>query len=756
MAVGPFVFLYAALVGFFAFAAVYHLILWWSSRQERLLLVLSAHCGVLAASSVALVAIHTATTTTAAHNALRARVSLGLLLMVTWLWSVSLVSGVRARRFVWSLTIALLAVFPLQALVMPLNAPILSVDRVAMPWGEVISIPQQAPPGWWYAPLFVAVFSIAIFGLYCGSRLWLRDRVAGTLLLLAAGGIVLTLVEQFLKGYGKLASVPFLGVAPHVFWVCAVAILIARARRQTREQLMASEHRFRGIFDQTFQFMGLIRTDGTLVEANRTALEFAGVREEDVIGKPFWETPWWAHSEELRDRLREAVRAAAAGATVRFEATHPRPDGGMAHVDFSLKPVHDERGEVSLLIPEGRDITEWKRADEARRQLESQLAQAQKMEAIGQLAGGVAHDFNNLLTVINGYVGLLQARTDADDPKSALLDGVRDASDRASALTRQLLTFSHQQVVEPRVLELNDVVAETERMLRRLIGEDVRLVTALDPDLACVTADPGQIGQVIINLTLNARDAMPTGGEVIVETRNVEVDEAFAATHPGASPGSYVLLAVTDTGCGMSAEVRSRIFEPFFTTKRVGRGTGLGLATVRTIVEQSGGFLSVASKPGEGSTFGVYLPALDAPVPARELDLGAAAVPGGTETILLAEDDDSVRALTREILQEVGYTVLEAPSGAEAVRIAERYPQPIDLLITDVVMPEMGGRKLVERLALVRPGLKVLYVSGYTDDAVVLHGVLQADVAFLQKPFTIAAIARKVRQTIDAPAAAPR
>ncbi len=486
------------------------------------------------------------------------------------------------------MTLILLSLFVVQAAVMPLNSTVTSLTRLTLPWGETITQPSFSTPGWWLGPLYALVMSSHVFGLYCGARLWMRDRVAGALILFATVGTLLILTLDAMRSF-HAAVVPFIGVVPHVLWVSVIAILIAREHRRTREQLAASEQRFRGIFDQTFQFIGLMRTDGTLIEANRTALQFAGIREADVIGKPFWETPWWSHSPELQRRLRDAVASARAGKTVRFEATHPRPDGRLAHVDFSLKPIGNGQGEVTMLIPEGHDITDRKEAEEQRRVLEAKLSQAQKMEAIGQLAGGVAHDFNNLLTVINGYGELLQTLTPADDARHAMLEGIVDAGKRAASLNRQLLTFSRRQVVEPRVVDLNAVVVEAERMLRRLIGEDIRLVTVLEPALACVKADAGQIGQVIMNLAVNARDAMPTGGTLTISTANVEMDDALSARHPEAAPGRYVMLTVTDTGTGMSPEIQARIFEPFFTTKVPGKGTGLGLATVRTIADESEG-----------------------------------------------------------------------------------------------------------------------------------------------------------------------
>jgi signal transduction histidine kinase len=391
-------------------------------------------------------------------------------------------------------------------------------------------------------------------------------------------------------------------------------------------------------------------------------------------------------------------------------------------------------------------------SEEQRKRTEDQLRQAHKMEAVGRLAGGIAHDFNNLLTVITGYSDLLLADLPRDHFAHQPILEMRKSSDRAAALTRQLLAFSRRQILQPVVLDLNAVVTDLEKMLRRLIGEDIDLVTYLDPTLCRVKADSGEIEQVVMNLVINARDAMPKGGRITIETSNRELDEAYVGSHVEARPGSYALLAVSDTGSGMTPDIKARIFEPFFTTKEVGKGTGLGLATVHGIVKQSGGHLEVYSEVGRGTVFKIYLPRHGEPVatPARA-EAAEPLAPHGTETVLLAEDELTLNGMARLILESKGYTVLSADDGAEALELGRRHQGSIDLLLTDVVMPQMSGRELAEQLAALRPGLKVLYMSGYTDEAVVRHGALETGAAFLQKPFAPAVLARKVREVLDRP-----
>jgi nitrogen-specific signal transduction histidine kinase len=382
--------------------------------------------------------------------------------------------------------------------------------------------------------------------------------------------------------------------------------------------------------------------------------------------------------------------------------------------------------------------------------LEEQLRQSQKLEAIGRLAGGVAHDFNNLLTVVTGYAEILQNRLHADDPVSVEVEHIRKAGERAVSLTRQLLAFSRRQMLQPKVLDLNEVVSEMGNLLRRLIGEDIDLITVLEPKLGRVRADPGQIEQVIVNLSVNARDAMPRGGRLLIETSNVELDEAYARGRVDLVAGRHVVISVSDTGSGMDEATASQVFEPFFTTKRNGEGTGLGLSTVYGIVKQSGGDIWVYSEPDQGTTFKIYLPRLDDLEETGGRDRRPTGPVGGSETVLLVEDEGEVRSLARKILEMNGYTVLEAENGDQALALAQRQERPIDLLVTDVVMPGINGRKLAERLTSLRGNIKVLLLSGYTDDALVREGMLDEALPFLEKPFTTLSLIRKVREVLDA------
>jgi PAS domain S-box-containing protein len=440
---------------------------------------------------------------------------------------------------------------------------------------------------------------------------------------------------------------------------------------------------------------------------------------------------------------REMHGTIASGRSWRGEAELKSRDGRAVFVHVSADAIKDDSGSIIGLMCIYTDITE-------RRQMEVQFRQAQKMEAVGRLAGGIAHDFNNLLTAITGYSDLVVDSLSPSDPVRRDVEEIRKAGERASTLTRQLLVFSRQQVLQPKVVDLNALVIGIEHLLRRLIGEDIELSTALDPDLTSVKADPGHIEQVIMNLAVNARDAMPRGGRLTIETKNVRLDEQYAREHGRVvTPGPYVLLAVSDTGVGIDEITLQRIFEPFFTTKEQGKGTGLGLSTVYGIVKQSGGHVWVYSEKGRGATFKVYLPPAGARAEAEEAEEPAKAE-RGTGTLLLVEDEEMIRKLARKVLEGGGYTVLEAANGLEALRAAEAYEGPIHLLVTDVVMPQMGGGDLVERVTPLRPGMRVLYMSGYTDAAIVHHGVLDEGTNFIQKPFTPDALLRKVREVLEA------
>jgi nitrogen-specific signal transduction histidine kinase/ActR/RegA family two-component response regulator len=396
------------------------------------------------------------------------------------------------------------------------------------------------------------------------------------------------------------------------------------------------------------------------------------------------------------------------------------------------------------------DITERRQTQEALRKSEEQLRQWQKVEAIGRLAGGVAHDFNNLLMTIKGCSELLLNAFDRRDPRREEVEEILKAADRATSLTRQLLAFGRRQVLQPQLLDMNSIVMNMDKMLRRLIGEDVQLITSLDPELWPVKVDPGMIEQVIMNLVVNSRDALPNGGKLTIETANVVHDEEYASAHISVKPGYYVMLAVSDNGCGMDKEVQSHLFEPFFTTKEKGRGSGLGLSTVYGIIKQSGGNIWAYSEPSLGTTFKIYLPRVEKSAKVYKPKARPSTAPGGTETILLVEDEEAVRTMVSRILQNKGYTVLEARQGVEAIEICERYHDSIHLMVTDVIMPQMSGRELAERLAPLLPDMKVLYMSGYPDNTIVQHGVLEAGTAFLQKPFTLNALELKVREVLDA------
>jgi len=508
-------------------------------------------------------------------------------------------------------------------------------------------------------------------------------------------------------------------------------------RTSAEEALRRSEAEFRGLIERAP--IGIYRAapDGRFLTANPALIRMLGYQWiEEMLTLDLARDV--CADDEACDKLAEALAQGEA----RTEARWKRKDGSVITVQLSVRAVRGPAGEIEGVEGLVQDVTE-------QRSLETQFRQAQRLEAVGRLAGGVAHDFNNILTAIGGYSELLLETYGASDPRRADLEEIRAGAVRATRLTRQLLAFSRKQILQPRVLDLNEILRALDRMLRRLIGEDIKLEMALDTHLGAVRADPGQIEQVVLNLAVNARDAMPSGGRLTLETATVDLDPAYVREHPEASSGRHAMLAVSDAGVGMDAETRSHLFEPFFTTKEQGKGTGLGLATVYGIVKQSGGHIWVYSEPGRGTTFKIYLPQVDeAP---EDLTLPAPVQPavGGRETVLLAEDDASVRAVVADVLTQRGYRVLRASDGQTALELARGQPGTIHLLLTDLVMPGMTGRELADALAAERPGLRALYMSGYTDDTVVRHRVLEEGMPYLQKPFTGQALASKVREVLD-------
>jgi two-component system cell cycle sensor histidine kinase/response regulator CckA len=511
-----------------------------------------------------------------------------------------------------------------------------------------------------------------------------------------------------------------------------------RAHREAEAALRKSETRFRRLAEAGIIGITVSDVSGRIVDANDAFLKTVGYSREDLVDARIdgaeMTPPQWRHLDVIATEHLKAH-----GIARPWEKEYVRKDGTRAPVLVTVATL-----EGSQNISVSLDLSE-------RKKLEEQLRRAQKMEAIGTLAGGVAHDFNNLLSIILSYTGMILDHLTPGDPTTSDLSEVHKAGLRAADLTRQLLAFSRQQILQPRVLDLNQIVAGMEKMLQRLLSEDIEFSILTAPSVGKVHADPGQVEQVIMNLVVNARDAMPSGGKLSIETENAQLDADYAALHYGVTPGSYVMIAVTDTGTGMDTATLAHVFEPFFTTKDQGKGTGLGLSTVYGIVKQHGGHVWVYSELGKGTTFKVYLPRTDARADASTVAPPAPATLRGSETILLVEDEDQVRVVMRAILRRSGYNVLEAQNGGEAFLVCERFPAKIDLLLTDVVMPRMSGKEVAERLMSMRPGMKVLYVSGYTENSVVHHGVLDSGIAFLPKPITPDALARKVREVLDGP-----
>jgi len=465
--------------------------------------------------------------------------------------------------------------------------------------------------------------------------------------------------------------------------------------------------------------------------------KITGYREEDLLGHDCLTLA----TPEFKNKIRiNAVQMLKGKRTSPYEYQFQTKGGEIkwAMESVTTTSFNGKKSTIGYFM----DITE-------RRRLEDQLTRAQKMEAIGILAGGIAHDFNNLLTALMGYGELMKMDLDKKDPHYYYTDEIMKIASRGSNLTQQLLAFSRRQILQPRVISINNLVGNMERLLRRLIGEDIELVTKIDPDLGAVRADKGQIEQIIMNLAINARDAMPNGGKLIIETDDVFLDETYEQRHVEVKPGPYVMLAVSDNGLGMDATIQSHIFEPFFTTKKMGQGTGLGLATVYGIVRQSGGYIWVYSEPGQETSFKIYLPRVEEPLESDEPKPVIVTDLKGRETVLLVEDDHALREVISRGLKKFGYKILEAANGGEALLICEKQKGPIQLLLTDVVLPQMSGRELADRLRPLREDMKVLYMSGYTENAIVNNGILKENVGFIQKPFKVNALVQKIREIID-------
>jgi PAS domain S-box-containing protein len=643
---------------------------------------------------------------------------------------------------------------------------------------RLLAQPPEAPA--WNRRLFLATTysAVAVWGGFCAWTLWLYagEWTAMFLFLCTAAlasGACSSLAPSARLAYRCLVIMfaPAIGVAftlgdrrytgLGIVTVVYLAFLLAQARgnwrefwRATviaeREKIRGSEERKRAEMERTTLFRAIeeaaeeiliTKVDGSIQYCNPAFERFTGYERSEVLGQNPRFLKSGKHNEEF---YRELWARITTGQVWTGRFTNRKKDGTLYEVEGSISPIHDSSGKLTGFVSTRHDVTE-------RLRMESQLRQAQRMESIGRLAGGVAHDFNNLLTVIGGYSASLEERLAQGDPRREFAKEIRQSTERAATLTRQLLTLSRKQLTVPKAVDLSALIAETQKILQRLVGEDVEVVVDPSSCLGLVKVDPDQMSQILMNLAANARDAMPQGGKLILRTANV--DPMTEATRGGTLVSKEsVLLEVRDTGVGMSEETCQHIFEPFFTTKGRGHGTGLGLSMVYGIVQQSEGFIDVHSEPGHGTTFSIYLPRIENGVTARKPEQPFEAELGGTETVLVVEDQAEVRRLITGVLASYGYRVLEAANGSCALREAREYPERIDLLLTDVIMPDMTGKDVADRLYPARPEMKVLYVSGYSGEVIAHRGVLQAGVAYLPKPFTPTALVRKVRQVLGPPA----
>ncbi len=574
-------------------------------------------------------------------------------------------------------------------------------------------------------------------------RDWWLWMCAVFITLLLTGGIVsfgfYGLHVHALEPNSTPLSDPILGLVGMVLLFDIYTVYQHFQIQTVRKQLVEREELFRFITESAADMIAVVDTNGRRLYSSPSYEKILGYTPQDLGGTMAMDH---IHPDDCERVIKAAADARRTGASTNLEYRMRHRDGSWHTLESRASTISKD-GQVDKLVIVNRDVTQ-------RKHLEEQFRQSQKMEAVGRLSGGVAHDFNNLLGVIIGYGEIVQEGTAADSPLRNCVEEMLKAGHRAAGLTRQLLAFSRQQVMDPRVINLNVVVKEMEAMLKRLIGEDIRLKTELAPTPLRIKADQSQIEQVIMNLAVNARDAMPDGGELQLDTSIFHMDEDFVRRYPyPVIIGDYVLLTVTDSGVGMDAATRALVFEPFFTTKAKGKGTGLGLSMVYGVVKQSGGYIDVISEPGTGATFNIYLPKLEVAVDPQKQPTELPATLHGTETLLLVEDETSLRKLSRQLLERCGYAVLEAENGAEALIISQGHPRRIDLLLTDVVMPGMSGRVLAEQMVKHRPETRVVYMSGYTGQTVGEHGVLAEGSFFLPKPFSREALARKIREALD-------
>ncbi|WP_396627331.1 ATP-binding protein, partial [Luteitalea sp.] len=735
LGMGPFRFVCGSLAGAFLFASLWQLTLWVRERAP-VSLAAALHGAASGAYAVALLRLVDAGTVDEMQRAVDFRASTAMVLALTAVYLAAVFGGIRPRRPLAIAAAAITVTAAARWLEGSLGTDVRSIESLVV-WGEPLAAPVRvAGPAHWAAAVIVG--GVSCFMLVCGWRLRATDPVSGLLLLATAGGSLVsipfvTVLQPSALPWQPLTVLPQLGLG------LVGATVLAREHEARARAAGDAERLLRAVFDQTFQLVALLDLDGRVVDANAYALETVGLTMPAVVGVPFEHTQWWRDSPQ-RGLLREAIGVAAGGGTARFEALHTSTTGASFRVDFSIRPLLDEHGRVIRLIAEARDITEQVGAEEAHRRIDEQLHQAQKLEAVGQLAGGIAHDFNNLLTVINGFASLLGTAPEFTH-RQAEIAQIQAASERAISLTRQLLTFSQHAVADLQVLHLDDLLRRCEPLVRRLVGPTVKLRLSVTPGTHSVKADPTQLERVVINLAVNARDAMPGGGALEFTLRGFDPDQDTVTL---AAPADWTVLAVRDAGSGMPPEVRARLFEPFFTTKAPGKGTGLGLAVVDRIVAQARGLIDVRSRVGAGTTFLLYFPATqDAEIPAD----GAIDAPatGGTETILVVDDEPALLELAVAALAMRGYRVLQAGSPAQALDVAAAHGGRIDLLLSDVVMPGGSATVIVETLRERQPDLRVLFMSGYPADEAVRRGVVAGQANFLQKPFTPDGLAARVR-----------